>query len=91
MMNEMFRSSGGNEVGRLFDDVTILKGLPVWTLPVARWRPFHLPKRRALKMGTKYVWRMTWWHGITGSQRLPALLPSGPRAFPESSLMWKGR
>lgn len=63
----------------------------VGILPVARRRPFSPSKSRALKMGTGHVQKVTGWHETTGSQRLPALLPCGPRVFPESTLMWKGR
>lgn len=77
-------------MGRLCD-VILREPHSAWVLPVARRRPFLRPKSRALKMGTGHAQKVAGRHETTGSQRLPALLPCGPRAFPESTLMWKSR
>lgn len=54
-----------NGVGRLCDSVTILRGLPMWVLPVARRRSFQLPKRRAPKIWTGHARRTAWWYTTT--------------------------
>lgn len=77
-------------MGRRLCDAILREAHSVGILPVAR-RPFSPSKSRALKMGTGHVQKVAGCHETPGSQRLPALLPCGPRTFPESTLMWKGR